>query len=185
MKTADRAGAMTSRTSHVVEAACKTRRRQDVLQWRTRRCFLQRRDNIAVREQNVGGVACIDKGRRFADRAHGQKAIRHDNGAAVEISKMRGHKQPLPEISSQLFVGLDALDIDLVFQRRFLEALLRAIAKHLQQVIRPALDIVGVRRRARDLNVDLDPVDGIRHDPFEYAAAGHERRGGIGRKRIA
>ena len=82
---------------------------------------------------------------------------------------MPGIKQPCLEIALEIFIGLDALAVDLVFQRRFLEALRRrVVAKHLQQIV--GAEIADSRfRRMRDLQIGLDAIDVLRVDQIERA----------------
>ena len=64
----------------------------------------------------------IETGGRDGNRAPGQEPFGNQDGAAIEFTKMPGIEQPRLEVAPEIFVRQNALAIDLVFHRRFLEA---------------------------------------------------------------
>ena len=179
MKAADAAGLMAAGAGHVVEPALEACGRTDVLQGQACvRGLLQRRDDVALLEYSLCVIALhqaegrlqvggrkSDRGR--SDRAGGEKSVRDQNRAAVQLAEMPGIEQPCLEVAFEIFIRQKPLAIDLILERRLLEHLrLRVVVKHLHQIIGAEISD-GRLRRMRDLKIGFDAVDIFRPDQIQ------------------
>src|ERR1017187_6226767 len=164
MKAADAAGLMAARTGHVVEPALKACDRADILQRHAAfRCLLQGRDDIRFPEYRVSRAITLHqaerrlqvRGRksdwRRGDSAGGEKLLRYQNRAAIQLAEMPGIEQPRLELAPALCIRQNPFAIDLVFERRLLKHPgLRVVVKQLQEIV--GAEIADIRfRRVRDL----------------------------------
>ena len=137
MEAADAAGLVAARAGDVVQPPLKARDRADVLQLRAVvRRLLQRGDDVA--SLNTGSARpapspCIRPNsgcRSEASKPTGVGAIaplaRNFSGIRTvprsNSREMLGIEQPCLEFAPEIVVGQDAVAVDLVLQRRFLEA---------------------------------------------------------------